>query len=63
MLPSQTVRTQGVAGLYRGFGPALARSVPTNGIAFVVYELARTALGKAVGVTAPACVPSLHAVE
>ena len=62
MLALQTVRTQGMAGLYRGFGPALARSVPTNGIAFVVYELARTALGKAVGVPAPACKPSLPAL-
>ncbi len=62
MSASQTVRSQGVAGLYRGFGPALARSVPTNGICFVVYEVARTALGKAVGAPAPACVPSSHAV-
>lgn len=55
---AQTLRTQGTAGLYRGFGPALARSVPANGTCFVVYELARTALGQAAGAPAPACAPA-----
>ncbi|KAK9822244.1 hypothetical protein WJX81_005698 [Elliptochloris bilobata] len=55
----QTLRSQGVAGLYRGFGRALARSVPANGTCFVVYELARMALGQAVGAAqVPARLPA-----
>ena len=56
--PAQTLRTQGMPGLYRGFGAALARSVPANGTCFVVYELARTALGQAAGAPASACAPA-----
>ncbi|KAJ6817271.1 mitochondrial carnitine/acylcarnitine carrier-like protein [Iris pallida] len=37
--------TQGVKGLYRGFGPAMARSVPANAVCFLVYEMVRTNLG------------------
>jgi len=56
---AQTLRAQGVSGLYRGFGPALARSVPANGTCFVVYEVARTALGQmAAAPTSEACVPA-----
>ena len=37
--------TEGVKGLYRGFGPAMARSVPANAACFLAYELVREALG------------------
>ena len=35
----------GVKGLYKGFGPALARSVPASAATFVAYEITRSALG------------------
>jgi len=35
----------GVKGLYKGFGPAMARSVPANAATFVAYEITRSALG------------------
>jgi solute carrier family 25 carnitine/acylcarnitine transporter 20/29 len=35
----------GVKGLYKGFGPAMARSVPANGACFLAYQLTRSALG------------------
>ncbi|KAK9841283.1 hypothetical protein WJX74_003110 [Apatococcus lobatus] len=38
---------EGLRGMYRGFEPALARAVPANATAFLVYELAKTALTKA----------------
>ncbi|KQJ97911.1 mitochondrial carnitine/acylcarnitine carrier-like protein isoform X2 [Brachypodium distachyon] len=34
----------GVKGLYRGFGPAMARSVPANGACFLAYEVTRSLL-------------------
>jgi solute carrier family 25 carnitine/acylcarnitine transporter 20/29 len=37
--------TEGVKGLYRGFGPAMARSVPANAAAFLAYEMVRSSLG------------------
>eukprot|EP00897_Mesotaenium_endlicherianum_P004297 jgi/Mesen1/3896/ME000208S02907 len=37
--------TEGVKGLYRGFGPAMARSVPANAACFLAYELVREQLG------------------
>lgn len=40
----QTLAHDGVGGLYRGFGPAIARSFPANGACFLVYELASSAL-------------------
>jgi len=36
---------EGVKGLYRGFGPAMARSVPANAACFLAYELVRESLG------------------
>ena len=39
-------RSEGVAGLYRGFGPAMARSVPANAACFLAYEVVRDALGR-----------------
>lgn len=35
---------EGVKGLYRGFGPAMARSVPANAACFLVYDLVRKGL-------------------
>ena len=37
--------TEGVKGLYRGFGPAMARSIPANAACFMVYELVKETLG------------------
>ncbi|KAE9613310.1 putative mitochondrial carrier domain-containing protein [Lupinus albus] len=37
--------TEGFKGLYKGFGPAMARSVPANAACFLAYEMTRSALG------------------
>ncbi|CAA6667052.1 unnamed protein product [Spirodela intermedia] len=37
--------SEGVKGLYRGFGPAMARSVPANAACFLAYEMTRASLG------------------
>ncbi|KAG0474499.1 hypothetical protein HPP92_014185 [Vanilla planifolia] len=37
--------SEGVRGLYRGFSPAMARSVPANAACFLAYEVTRTSLG------------------
>ncbi|EFJ22553.1 hypothetical protein SELMODRAFT_443165 [Selaginella moellendorffii] len=37
-------RSEGIKGLYRGFGPAMARSVPANAACFLTYELVRSSL-------------------
>ncbi|XP_047055773.1 mitochondrial carnitine/acylcarnitine carrier-like protein [Lolium rigidum] len=34
----------GVKGLYKGFGPAMARSVPANGACFLAYEVTKSLL-------------------
>ncbi|CAL4915716.1 unnamed protein product [Urochloa decumbens] len=34
-----------IKGLYKGFGPAMARSVPANAACFLAYEIARSSLG------------------
>ncbi|XP_076901866.1 mitochondrial carnitine/acylcarnitine carrier-like protein [Bidens hawaiensis] len=39
------VKSEGVGGLYKGFGPAMARSVPANAACFLAYELTRSSLG------------------
>lgn len=39
------VASEGVKGLYKGFGPAMARSVPANAACFLAYEVTRSALG------------------
>jgi solute carrier family 25 carnitine/acylcarnitine transporter 20/29 len=36
---------EGVKGLYKGFGPAMARSVPANAACFLAYEVTRSSLG------------------
>lgn len=37
--------SEGVKGLYKGFGPAMARSVPANAACFLAYEVTRSSLG------------------
>ncbi|KAK9667840.1 hypothetical protein RND81_13G014700 [Saponaria officinalis] len=37
--------TEGVKGLYKGFGPAMGRSVPANAACFLAYEVTRSSLG------------------
>ncbi|KAH7290124.1 hypothetical protein KP509_30G033000 [Ceratopteris richardii] len=37
-------RTEGLKGLYKGFGPAMARSVPANAACFLAYEIVRSNL-------------------
>lgn len=37
--------SEGIKGLYRGFGPAMARSVPANAACFLGYEVVRSNLG------------------
>ncbi|KAE8731942.1 Mitochondrial carnitine/acylcarnitine carrier-like protein [Hibiscus syriacus] len=37
--------SEGVKGLYKGFGPAMARSIPANGACFLAYEVTRSSLG------------------
>jgi solute carrier family 25 carnitine/acylcarnitine transporter 20/29 len=41
----KVLAAEGVKGLYRGFGPAMARSVPANAACFLAYELVRESLG------------------
>ncbi|CAL9091248.1 unnamed protein product [Musa textilis] len=36
---------EGIKGQYRGFGPAMARSVPANAACFLAYEMTRSSLG------------------
>ncbi|XP_077236912.1 mitochondrial carnitine/acylcarnitine carrier-like protein [Tasmannia lanceolata] len=37
--------SEGVKGLYKGFGPAMARSVPANAACFMAYEMTKSSLG------------------
>jgi len=37
--------SEGIKGLYRGFGPAMARSVPANAACFLAYEITKSNLG------------------
>lgn len=37
--------SEGVKGFYKGFGPAMARSVPANAACFLAYEVTRSSLG------------------
>ncbi|KAL5725505.1 hypothetical protein ACHQM5_008643 [Ranunculus cassubicifolius] len=39
------VAAEGMKGLYKGFGPAIARSAPANAACFLAYELTRSSLG------------------
>lgn len=41
----KTLASEGVKGLYKGFGPAMARSVPANAACFLAYEVTRSSLG------------------
>ncbi|OEL26752.1 Mitochondrial carnitine/acylcarnitine carrier-like protein [Dichanthelium oligosanthes] len=47
------VAADGVKGLYKGFGPAMARSVPANAATFVAYEITRSALDTEIGTQHP----------
>ncbi|KAK4490417.1 hypothetical protein RD792_001094 [Penstemon davidsonii] len=38
-------KSEGVKGLYKGFGPAMGRSVPANAACFLAYEVTRSSLG------------------
>ncbi|KAF6151324.1 hypothetical protein GIB67_040597 [Kingdonia uniflora] len=37
--------SEGVKGLYKGFGPAMARSIPANAACFLAYEMTKNSLG------------------
>ncbi|WOL06298.1 mitochondrial carnitine/acylcarnitine carrier-like protein [Canna indica] len=37
--------SEGTKGLYKGFGPAMARSIPANAACFLAYEVTRSSLG------------------
>lgn len=37
--------SEGTKGLYKGFGPAMARSVPANAACFLAYEMTKSSLG------------------
>ncbi|KAG6392713.1 hypothetical protein SASPL_146937 [Salvia splendens] len=39
------LKAEGVKGLYKGFGPAMARSIPANAACFLAYEVTRSTLG------------------
>lgn len=41
----KTLASEGVKGLYKGFGPAMARSVPANAACFLAYEVTKSSLG------------------
>lgn len=36
---------EGIKGLYKGFGPAIVRSIPSNAACFLAYEVTRSYLG------------------
>lgn len=42
---NRILATEGVKGLFKGFSPAMARSVPANAACFLAFEVARSALG------------------
>lgn len=39
------VASEGIKGLYKGLGPAMARSIPANAACFLAYEVTRSSLG------------------
>lgn len=39
------LKSEGIGGLYKGFGPAMARSIPANAACFLAYEVTRSSLG------------------
>jgi hypothetical protein len=47
----QTVRSEGVKGLWKGFTPALARSFPANAACFAVYEVTQQATYRMLGLS------------
>jgi solute carrier family 25 phosphate transporter 23/24/25/41 len=43
---NQTVRKEGVLGLYKGMGPNLMKVLPAVGISYAVFENMKALLGK-----------------
>eukprot|EP00177_Eucheuma_denticulatum_P008215 GFKZ01014951.1.p1 GENE.GFKZ01014951.1~~GFKZ01014951.1.p1 ORF type:complete len:312 (-),score=37.65 GFKZ01014951.1:537-1472(-) len=41
----QTVKAEGVAGLYKGIGPCLARAFPANAVTFLAYQWTKSVIG------------------
>lgn len=41
----QTVKAEGVGGLYKGIGPCIARAFPANAVTFLVYQWTLGLLG------------------
>lgn len=39
------LKSEGVGGFYKGFGPAMGRSVPANAACFLAYEMVKSSLG------------------
>lgn len=39
------LKAEGIGGLYKGFGPAMCRSIPANAACFLAYEVTRSSLG------------------
>lgn len=39
------LKSEGIGGLYKGFGPAMGRSIPANAACFLAYEITRSSLG------------------
>ncbi|KVH95202.1 Mitochondrial carrier domain-containing protein [Cynara cardunculus var. scolymus] len=39
------LKSEGIGGLYKGFGPAMGRSIPANAACFLAYEVTRSSLG------------------
>lgn len=42
----QTVRAEGIAGLYKGIGPCLARAFPANAVTFLTYQWTKHLIGQ-----------------
>eukprot|EP00878_Enallax_costatus_P027956 GHUV01030149.1.p3 GENE.GHUV01030149.1~~GHUV01030149.1.p3 ORF type:complete len:118 (+),score=35.57 GHUV01030149.1:2116-2469(+) len=44
----QVAAAEGMYGLFRGFGPALARSFPANAVCFAVYEATKSLINRSI---------------
>ncbi|CAL1399474.1 unnamed protein product [Linum trigynum] len=42
---NKILAAEGVKGLYKGFGPAMVRSIPANAACFLAYEVTKSSLG------------------
>lgn len=63
ILRMQTLAADGIGGLYKGFGPAIARSFPANATCFLVYEIVSTAMKQVAGAPEEALHPVALAQE